>query len=199
MLIENGSANADKVVFLPDTDTSGYDQNFMAPGWAITNLQMEPLIHDYGTSFGNPADLGTYSTVRFALDLVRLQNLFIWKLMLPLVIVLFTNWLALLLSPTRIDVRTAMPATALLTAVFLQQASLDAIPQVASLVLMDKIYAVAYGVLVLTFARIVWDNAHINEQDVQAVRQMQRMDLIILTLQVTGFVLVTGLMVWSVL
>ena len=198
LLIEN-SANADKVVFLPDTDASGYDQNLMAPGWNITSLQMESLLHDYGTSFGNPADLGTYSALRFALDLTRVQNLFIWKLMLPLVIVLFTNWLALTLSPTRIDVRTAMPATALLTTVFLQQASLDAIPQVASLVLMDKIYAVAYGVLVLTFARIVWDNTHIKEEDVQAVRQMHRMDLISLALQVVGFVLVTSVMVWSVL
>ena len=198
LLIEN-SDNADKVVFLPDTDASGYDQNLMAPGWDITSLQMEPLIHDYGTNFGDPADPGTYSTVKFALDLTRMQNLFIWKLMLPLVIVLFTNWLALLLSPTRIDVRTAMPATALLTTVFLQQASLDAIPQVASLVLMDKIYAVAYGVIVLTFARIIWDNTHINEQDAHAVRTMQRMDLISLVLQVTGFVLVTGFMVWSVL
>ena len=160
---------------------------------------MEPLIHDYGTSFGNPADPGTYSAVKFALDLVRVQNLFVWKLMLPLVIVLFTNWLALLLSPTRIDVRTAMPATALLTTVFLQQASLAAIPQVASLVLMDKIYAAAYGVIVLTFARIIWDNTHVKEEDAQAVRQMHRTDLISLALQVTGFVLVTGVMVWSVL
>ena len=198
LLIEN-SANADKVVFLPDTDASGYDQNLMAPGWNITSLQMESLLHDYGTNFGNPADPGTYSALRFALDLTRVQNLFIWKLMLPLVIVLFTNWLALTLSPTRVDVRTAMPATALLTTVFLQQASLSAIPQVASLVLMDKIYAAAYGVIVLTFARIIWDNTHIKEEDVQAVRQMHRTDLISLALQVVGFVLVTSVMVWSVL
>lgn len=198
LLVEN-SANADKVVFLPDTDSSGYDQNLAAPGWDITGLQMEALTHDYGTGFGNPADPGIYSTVRFSLNLARVQNLFIWKLMLPLLIVLFTNWLALLLSPTMVDVRTAMPATALLTAVFLQQASLDAIPQVSSLVLMDKIYAAAYVVIVLTFARIIWDNMHINEKDVQDIRRLRRFDLISLALQIVGFVLVTGFMVVSVL
>jgi hypothetical protein len=75
--------------------------------------------------------------------------------LLPLLLVLITNWLALILSPKFAEVSTAMPATAQLITVFLQQSSLDAIPQVSSLVLMDLICVLAYAMIVITFGQII--------------------------------------------
>jgi len=85
--------------------------------------------------------------------------------MLPLVLVLVTNWLALILEPHLIEVRTAMPATALLTAVFLQQSSLAGLPEVSELVLMDSIYLLSYGLIAFTFSQIVYDNFRLRGLD----------------------------------
>ena len=54
-----------------------------------------------------------------------------WKLLLPLIVVLCGSWIVLLLEPCQIEVRTGLPATALLTTVFLQQSYVDQLPQVA--------------------------------------------------------------------
>lgn len=198
LLVENSSDTVDKVVYVPDLTDSGFDKSLLVPGWKVQDLQLETLAHDYGTNFGDPTDQGVYSTLRFSLNLVRQQNMFLWKLLLPLVIVLLTNWLSLVLDPDMDELRAAMPATALLTTVFLQQASLDAIPAVSSLVLMDKIYAVTYLVVLLTFGQVVWDIINYNKDDQVSHKRIVRGDIISLALQVSGFVLVLAYLVWSV-
>ena len=85
-----------------------------------------------------------------------------------------------------------MPATALLTTVFLQQSSLDAIPQVSSLVLMDLIYVVAYASIVVTFAQIIWDNHKVKDADevvIHAVAQRDRLSLAIQSIVTIGAIL----------
>ena len=115
--------------------------------------------------------------------------------MLALLIVLITNWLALLLSPKFAEIRTAMPATALLTKVFLQQSSLDAIPQVSSLVLMDFIYVLANAMIVLTFGQIVWDNHHIKNDEPTKIARVQKFDRLSILIQVVVFAIGLGVLV----
>ena len=61
----------------------------------------------------------------------------------------------LTIQPELADVRTALTATALLTLVFLQKSYSDDLPAVGTLVLMDKIYAVAYVLVLATLAHVV--------------------------------------------
>lgn len=127
----------------------------------------QPWIHDYGTDFGTGyPDAANYSALSFALQLDRARNLFIWKLPLPMLVPM-TNWLALLLRPGLVEVRTAMPATALLTTGFLRQSSLAALAQVFSL-LLDYTYVLAYCLIVVRFAQMIWDNNRIGLDDASA-------------------------------
>ena len=186
--IEDSVNDAHSIVYQADTSDSGYDGTFKVPGWNLTSLSSKSLVHNYNSSFGDPSAASAgYSALQFSFNIERVQNLFWWKLLLPLLLVLITNWLALLLSPKLAEIRTAMPATALLTTVFLQQSSLDAIPQVSSLVLMDFIYVLAYLMIVLTFAQIVWDNHHTKDEDPAKIAQVQRLDRISILVQVVAF------------
>lgn len=197
LIVEDSSNTADIFAFVPDTEASGLDSNFKVPGWNVTGFSSERLIHDYGSSFGSDSEAASkYSALRFAVEIERVKNLFVWKLLLPVILVLGTNWLALVLHPRLIEVRTAMPATALLTTVFLQQSSLDALPQVSSLVLMDLIYVVAYALIVTTFAQVIWDNNRIkqNEVDEGFFASLRRTDRRNLAIQV-----VIGLGIMAVL
>ena len=154
-----------KIVYVPDNKETAFDSRFKVPGWTVNAISAETVNHNYVSNLGDTtAQTSNFSALTFSIGIHRAQNLFWWKLLLPLILVLITNWLALLLSPTYSEIRTAMPATALLTTVFLQQSSLDAIPQVSSLVLMDLIYVVAYSTIVLTFAQVIWDNHKIKDQ-----------------------------------
>lgn len=75
---------------------------------------------------------------------------------MPLFIVLMAALSALLLAPGSIDARTALPAGALLTAIFLQKSYSDGLPDLGYLILMDQIYLVAYTLIVLTLIRAIF-------------------------------------------
>jgi hypothetical protein len=200
LLIEDSTNTEDAVVYVPDVEGSGLDASFQVPGWKVAGFTSEQLTHEYGTSFGSEeASSSQYSTLKMSVQIERVKNLFMWKLLLPVLLVLGTNWLALMLHPRLIEVRTAMPATALLTTVFLQQSSLDALPQVSSLVLMDLIYVVAYVLIVVTFAQVIWANNRIKHDDVDGsnTSRIRRIDRISLAAQVVVGLGVMAIMVIS--
>ena len=165
-----------QIVYVPDTKDTTYDSTFQVPGWKVNGISVQANNHTY-SNFGDTSAKSTeYSALTFSIGIHRASNLFWWKLLLPLMLVLITNWLALLLSPKYSEIRTAMPATALLTTVFLQQSSLDAIQGVSSLVLMDLIYVIAYTTIVLTFAQVIWDNHKIKDDDEEVIKAVSRVD-----------------------
>lgn len=175
--IEDNYHDADSLVYVADTQDSGIDDLLRIPGWNIESLTSKALVHNYNSNFGDPDAPNTeFSVLKFALNIERSQNLFWWKLLFPLLLVLITNWFALILSPRFADIRTAMPATALLTTVFLQQSTNAAIPQVSTAVLMDYIYLFAYALIVITFAQVVWDNHRAKEENHEVSTKIQNLD-----------------------
>jgi hypothetical protein len=194
--LEDSTYGADQLVYVMDTEGSGYGHMLAIPGWQINNWSSEQLQHDYGSFFGaeNAGGASVYSTLRFDLEIARPVNFFIWKLMLPLVILLMASWMVLVLDPKLVEVRTALPATGLLTAVFLQQSYSDGLPEVGYLVLIDKIYAVAFAMIVLTLLRAIW-TSRTELTDSVAVAAARVMDRKLLIGQVLLFVVAVALIV----
>lgn len=189
LFLEHTTTPYNEIVYLPDPSDTGYDEGLLVPGWKIIGLDANSYIHDYGSNFnvGN-SEVLKYSVIKFSFELERHINFFIWKLILPLMIVMMTNWLALILKPTMIEVRTAMPSTALLTTVFMQQAALDAIPECPTLVLIDKIYVISYIFIILTLLQIIWVNTHIDHNSPSSIARMVKIDKISFTIQIFCFI-----------
>lgn len=158
ILIEDSTHGYQKVSYVIDQQASGIGDQLEIPGWNIKNWTASSLIHDYGTSFGENDNLSggsTYSVARFEINIDRPSSYFIWKLLVPLIIVISGSWMSLLLDSSHLEARTGMPATALLTTVFLQQGYSDNLPQIGYLVLMDKIYVLTYILIVISLIRAI--------------------------------------------
>lgn len=82
------------------------------------------------------------------------------------------------------DVRIALPATAVLTLVFLQGSYRNVLPQLPYLTFIDRIYSLAYGICLVCFALYVWAANRVNhtpanasaEERAAVERQINRMD-----------------------
>lgn len=194
IIIEDSTHPSKDLVYVADTHDSGFSDRVSIPGWRIGAWTLKAGEHSYNTEFG---DVGSgdsvYSTISYSLSIKRPFSYFLWKLLLPLCIVLAANWAALLLHPSLVDVRTALPATALLTAVFLQQSYSSTLPQVGALVLVDKIYVLAYALIIATLTRVIISATH-NVRAESAQEASQRGDLIMVAAQILIFVLGTGLL-----
>lgn len=192
--IEDTTHPSRDLVYIADTHDSGFSDRVSIPGWHIDGWTLNSGNHAYNTEFG---DIGSgdsdYSTITYALSIERPFSYFLWKLLLPLCIVLAANWAALLLHPSLVDVRTALPATALLTAVFLQQSYSSNLPQVGTLVLVDKIYVLAYALIIATLTRVIVSATHnVRAETDQEVSR--RGDLLMVAAQVLIFVLGTSVL-----
>jgi hypothetical protein len=67
------------------------DSTFQIPGWNVGKLSSQLLVHDYATDFGEGTGPALYSAIRITIEIQRGQNLFAWKLLLPLILVLITG------------------------------------------------------------------------------------------------------------
>jgi hypothetical protein len=185
IMLEDSTNTADSIVYKVDDKQSGLDPNMRVQGFDVSGLSSQSYLHNYGTDFGYTGSENNqkYSAVEFRIHIDRDANLFLWKLLLPLLLVLITNWLTLLMNPKFVEVRTAMPATALLTTVFLQLSAMESVSQASTLVLMDKIYLVAYASIVLTLGQVIWDNRSAKEEVEGRAEEISRRDRISLISQ----------------
>ncbi len=193
--LEDTTNGVDALAYVIDTESSGIGDSLKIPGWRIDGWSSALLTHDYGTSFGEEAAPSSYSSAQFSIDISRPLSFFLWKLLLPLFIVLLAALSALLIRPQDLDVRSALPAGALLTAIFLQKSYSDNLPDLGYLIMMDKIYLVAYGLIVLTLIRGIITYKKTVEADAKTVAAVHATDKKLLALMVMTFIAATALIV----
>lgn len=156
IMIEDTTNGVETVSFQIDRDSSGIGESLELPGWILDGWSAETLAHDYGSQFGEEGTPAVYSVAVFNLEISRPISFFYWALLLPLLIVLIAALAALIIKPNELDVRTGLPAGALLTAIFLQKSYADDLPELGYMILMDQIYLVAYALIVFTLVRAIY-------------------------------------------
>lgn len=154
--IENTKYPYDSLVYLPDSAAFTLHDGFALPGWNIEQIAGNAQKNTYRSDFGDADEgIGTYSNFAFELHIARPLSYFWFKLFLPLLVVVISALGAMLVFPSYIDARISLPIGALLTAVFLQQAYSDALPETGGMVLIDKIYVLSYVVITMILFKII--------------------------------------------
>jgi hypothetical protein len=177
--LEDNQATADAIVYRADATQSGLDAGLKIPGWAIAGSDLKVVEHTYETKFGEAAGSeDTYSRASFGINIERPRSFFVWKLLLPLLIVVLIALSILVVHPSMIEVRLAAPATALLALVFLQQAYTSTLPETGNLVLLDKIYVLSYALIVALMFVTILTSHWVRNGDDGATSRALRLDRI---------------------
>jgi len=145
---------------LPDQSNSGIGRQADLTGFITRGWQMEEYRHVYETNFGVSDDPGraatAYSQMVFQASYERSIRASFWSLIQPLLVVMAIVIVAPSLSSSFWDVRIAIPATAVLTLVFMQASYKATIPELPYLTFIDKIYVIAYVVCLACYGLFVW-------------------------------------------
>lgn len=194
--MEDTQATNATLVYLPDTDESALDAGLKIPGWAITGYKMEVVNHTYKTTFGEQhGETDTFSRASFDIHIQRPRSFFIWKLMMPLLIVILIALSILVVHPSMIEVRLGAPATALLALVFLQQAYTSTLPETGNLVLLDKIYVLSYGLIVALMFITILTSHWVRDGEQIATARAIRLDRLAEIVLLGGFVVGVGALI----
>lgn len=196
--IENPEFPADSLVYVPDTSGADIRRTLKLVGWETKGCQLTSTVHDYGTNFGNPKENARrFSNISYTIGLERPISYFLLKMLLPLFVVLLVSMGALLLHPSYTDTRSQLPIGALLTAVFLQQSYSDALPDTGYMVLMDKIYLLAYVLISLVLLQVIlagnWLMRKKQVPEKRIIRLDRRLAVLYLLIFAVGVVVLSSL------
>ena len=193
--IEDQTYGIDRLAYVIDTKDSGVGDLVRIPGWNLTGWTAETYAHDYQTSFGDESTPRIYSMAKFSIEISRPENFFLWKLLLPLSMVIIAAIASLWIRPHLLDARVALPAAALLSAIFLQKSYSDSLPNLGYLVLMDYIYLIAYPLIILTLIRVILAYFRVENADAAKILKIHNTDIKLMVVFLVSFVIGVGLIV----
>jgi hypothetical protein len=180
--IEDKDKSESELVYVPDDDPISISSDITIPGWDIGEPTMEVVSNRYPTDFGDPrTGEDTYSRATFALPVTRPAGTYSLKLLFPMLLVALTAALALSVHLRYVEGRIGIGITALLTLVALQLTSSSGLPDVNYLILLDKLYILSYGFVVLTMVVIVRNSWVDATGDFSAAARADRRGLLVLT------------------
>ena len=141
-------------VLVPDLGASG-----MSPSFSVTGWKYEPFFEArsqervYRSDLGSVAHEGVDAKQRlttYSVEVSRPFGPYLIKFALPLALILLVALLALFLPPERLDVRSAMGITGLLSCIAFHYTQADTLPAVTYLVAADKLFLAAYVFVTVT-------------------------------------------------
>lgn len=195
--VEDSLRGAEELTYQIDRPDTGYSRAFAVSGWSLTGWTSNALINKYGSNFGDKrsSQASQFSQMTFNIGISRPISYFVWKLLLPLVVLLCGAWIALLLNPALTETRAALYASALLTTVFLQQSYTESRPETGGPLLLDEIYVVAHVLILITLARVFMKSRDVELMDDAQLRILRKKDGVVLSMQVIVFAIATLLIV----
>lgn len=124
-------------------------------GYELESADLRPLVRRFRTDYGLGQSVRTSQ-----IELILHYRHSFWPAftgdVLPLAIVLMVVLISPYLEGSLADVRIAIPSTALLTLVFLQQSYRSELPPSPYLTYLDRLYAVSYLICVTLFVLFTW-------------------------------------------
>lgn len=141
-------------VLVPDLGASGMSSSFSVTGWAYEPFfQARSLERTYGSDLGSVKREGLNARQRlttYSVEVSRPFGPYLIKFALPLALILLIALLALFLPADRLDVRSAMGITGLLSCIAFHYTQADTLPAVTYLVAADKLFLGAYVFVTVT-------------------------------------------------
>lgn len=152
----DGSLSYNQLRLEPDIRDSGMGFNARILGWLNQGWSIAEYRHQYATSFGQGGGESDYSLVLYEISFGTSAWAAVWRLLLPLVVLMAMVLLVFKVRPDEQDARASIPVTVLLTLVFLQQTYRDQLPDLPFLTFLDQVYVVAYVVTLAAFVLVLW-------------------------------------------
>lgn len=184
VMFEDTKRDVRDLVFEPDARGVTVNPDLVLPGFRFGQPRLVVAPFHYPTDFGDPRDskANVYSRVTVELPISRPTATYAIKLLLPVLCVVLCAGLMLVLRATWVDARIGIGITALLTIVALQITTNDDLPNVDYLVLMDKVYILAYVYVIAGLGVVVHTTRAVDRgQDLAETERLHRKALYVLS------------------
>ncbi len=142
--VESFTWNRDHVQWIADDTITGFAEGLEIPEWRIVEVSSRaeevPVIRSEVP----------FSRYTLLIEVERRAGFYLWKVILPLLIIVALSWSVFWMPDERFAGRSRISATGVLTIVAYQFVIAEDLPRVAYLTLLDKMMIISFGVLAVT-------------------------------------------------
>ena len=190
LAIENGELVREKMVFVPDLESTSVSSRVSIPGYRITEWQAIEKPHSYKTTRGDPrlppGTMSTYSQFRLGISIERGEWGLYLKMFQALYVAVIIASLACFIKPTDVDPRFGLGVGALFAAVANSYLVSSFVPDTGELALADIVNGLGILTILVTLVEstvslYLYDRC--GEQELS--RRLDRVSFIIV---VVGFI-----------
>ena len=144
LVIQSFLWDAEQVEFVADASTTGFADSFDIPEWTIEGVRAEVGTVDVIRS------TKPFSQLVLTIDVKRKAGFYLWKVMLPLFIIVALSWSIFWMLDEKFGIRVRTSATGILTVVAYQFVAAQNLPRVGYLTLIDKVMVISFLLLAVT-------------------------------------------------
>jgi hypothetical protein len=158
VIMEDTVAGAGDQVYVPDGETPVLiDPVITLPGFHVGAPTMKITTNTYPTNFGDPTvpDAETYSRIVLSVPVTRPMIAMSIKAFVPIALIVVCALLVYFVRPIYVEGRIGLGITALLTLVAIQLTATSSLPDVDYLMMIDKLFLLAYLFIIVALARVV--------------------------------------------
>jgi len=196
--------SASKVRLIADRSQSAVGPYVDNMGFATDGFSVNEYLQKYATGFGfhesGKRCSTQFSQVRLEIEYKKSKFASMQQLIVPLLIVMLMVLLAPTLGAALWDVRIAIPSTALLTLVFLQQGYRQSLPSLPYITYLDQVYGACYLVTFGLFSLFVWASNKLHDTpDSEKEEVIRRLNVIDYRVQWASIVFLVGSTIFNYL
>jgi hypothetical protein len=158
------------VVMGESVGLSGVDPRFEMPEWELVDVRTGIYLE------GDEGDGSSYSRFRMDIEISREVGFYLWKIALPLMMIVGVAWAVFWMSRDSMAQRQRMSATGLLTVVAYQFVATATLPRVPYLTLLDGVMLWSFFAIASTLVFNIRHNRkyrRCEEEGLQADRRMR--------------------------
>lgn len=142
--IESYAYDRDKVVMVAEGSRTGFADGLTLPEWSIRGTSQRVV--DIEAIRSDVA----FSRVVFAIEITRKNGFYLWKVILPLFIIIAISWAIFWMTEEPLAGRSRISATGVLTVVAYQFVIAESLPRVTYLTLLDQLMIFSFILLFVT-------------------------------------------------
>ncbi len=123
---------SDRLTLEAEKDFTGFDEHFYLPEWTVLGLTTEH------SRVLRPQEGETYDRLDFNLTIERKIGYYLWKIMLPMVLIVMLSWVVFWMSQDLLGRRAGISSTAMLTIIAYQFIVAGYLPRFPYLTVLDR-------------------------------------------------------------
>jgi len=167
-LLSEAYSQENIIISIDDSVTGRNPAEFNIPDWSVSDVNAQIVTKRFEIRNSD------HSAFEFHITVERRSKYFIWKVIVPLMLIVFMSWTVFWINPSQVGPQISMSATSMLTLIAFQFAMGHMMPRLSYFTVMDRFVVGSTFIVFLALIESITTNYLVNTDKANLALKMDR-------------------------